>query len=58
MIDEFIPLPEAAHRLGMKWREMYDLVLTRAVRAERRNGRWYVAEEDIEAREQEAGSAG
>jgi hypothetical protein len=40
--DPFVPLPQAARALGVRWAVAYGLLLARKLDGELRGGRWYV----------------
>jgi len=42
-----IPLPVAAHLLGMTYRSCYELMMRRGLRGERRGERWWVDLSDV-----------
>ena len=49
MIDKpVMGLAEAAHRLLRPYQDCHRLLLTGVLRGEKRKGRWYVLEEDVE----------
>lgn len=44
-----VDLPDAARRLGLTWRQCYDLVLAGTLRGEKTaRGRWRIQLEDVE----------
>lgn len=53
MPQERVDLVEAATRLRIAYHVAYRLVLTGGLRAERRNGRWFVDRQDLERLEGE-----
>jgi hypothetical protein len=44
---EWVPLPVGAARLGLTWRQAYDLALAGKLRTRRDGARWLVAESDL-----------
>ena len=49
MIDRpVMGLAEAAHRLMLPYQDCHRLLMTGVLRGEKRKGRWYVLEEDVE----------
>ena len=45
--DSSVPLSLAAHQLGLSWAQAWRLVLQGELKGEQRNGRWYVAADEI-----------
>ena len=45
--DSNLPLSQAAHQLGLSWAQAWRLVLQGELKGEQRNGRWYVAADEI-----------
>ena len=48
-----ISLPQVCIRLGLTWRQSYDLLLRGQLRGEQRCGRWYVDVSSVESLERE-----
>lgn len=48
-----ISLPQVGIRLGLTWRQVYDLLLRGQLRGEQRCGRWYADVSSVEALERE-----
>lgn len=48
MRDNWIPLAEAAQRLGVSWGRAWRLLLTGELAGEKRSGRWWVRLSDVD----------
>ena len=46
--SSLVPLPEAAHRLGMSWGCAWRLMLIGELPGVKRGGRWYVEDDDLQ----------
>lgn len=45
--EHWVPLALAAQRLGLRWDQAWRLVLTGALRGEKRGGRWFVERDSL-----------
>ena len=55
-LEQSIPLPQAAARLGLTWHATYALLLKGAIKGEWRGTRWWVEDTSLEQYEREASS--
>lgn len=49
MRNNEMSLADAAHELGKTWAQTWGLLLTGALRGQKRGARWYVLSADVEA---------
>ena len=48
MPDEWMPLADAAQRLGVSWERAWRLLLSGSIAGEKRSGRWWVKTADVD----------